>query len=84
LLLDCWGGGCTQAVGPTRFFPDLFILRGSELCRSASLNSSVVLGCSNTFLEASEKVVWVSSLHRFAFLDSLSRLVVRFHVPSTM
>jgi hypothetical protein len=49
------GGGCTLAVGPTRFFPDLFGLRGSTLCRSANLNSSVVLKCSSAFFESSER-----------------------------
>jgi hypothetical protein len=55
LLLRGCGGGCTQAVGPTRFFPDLFILRDSTLCRSVGLNSSVVLECSSAFLESSER-----------------------------
>jgi hypothetical protein len=59
------GGGCTLAVGPTRFFPDLFGLRGSEICRSVRLNSDVVLECSDAFLgKFVTEAVGVSSSNR--------------------
>ena len=47
--------GVLRPLDPLAFDYFFLRLRDSTLCREVKLNSGVVLGCSDAFLEASEK-----------------------------
>jgi hypothetical protein len=60
---------------------------GFEIQRFVEMHISIFTYFSTAqmlFSKLAKRLLWVSSLNRFVFLEGLSRLVVRFHVPSTM